>query len=194
MCAALLCLAALPGCLGLQEDYEYEPDNIDNHLYMTAWEFIESRPDIFSQLKRAIAHSGIDRSVYMQAEKKYTWLLLNNSAFAGAGGLLANNGAADVEDMDRETLRNILLYHTVDGYYHGLGTLSFDAIHVITLWRDPMAIMTLKLSNSPDIEAYSRLVVNDTAGSSATVTAETSNLLASNGAVHIVNKQIIYKP
>ncbi|MDR2628102.1 MAG: hypothetical protein LBC40_08740, partial [Dysgonamonadaceae bacterium] len=91
-------------------------------------------------------------------------------------------------------LRNILLYHTINGYYHGLGTLSFDAINVITLWNHPNAIMTLKLNNSPSIESYSRLVINDTAGSSTAVTAETSNIFTTNGVVHIVNKQIIYKP
>ncbi|MDR2628046.1 MAG: hypothetical protein LBC40_08455, partial [Dysgonamonadaceae bacterium] len=101
----LICLAVLPACLELQEDYEYKPANLDNNVYMSAWEFVESRQDLFSQLKRAVIHSEIDPSVYTQSEKKYTWILLNNSAFAGVSGLLANNGAATVEDMDKETLR-----------------------------------------------------------------------------------------
>ncbi len=192
--AAVALSMGLAGCMDLQDSYDYKPANIDNHIYMSAMEFIESRQDIFSQLKRAIVHSEIDQAIYTQTARNYTYLLLTNSAFAGASGILSSHGAANVEAMDKATLRNILLYHTVQGYYHGLGTLSFDAVNVITLWDSPQAIMTLKLNNRVSIEQYSRLVVNDMAGTSAPVTATVSNILATNGAIHVLDKEAIYKP
>ena len=96
--------------------------------------------------------------------------------------------------MDKETLKNILLYHTVDGYYHGLGTLNFDPTYVITLWKSPDAFMTLRLNNKNSIEQYSRLIINDMAGNSTPVTAITSNILTTNGVVHVVDTQIVFKP
>lgn len=54
--------------------------------------------------------------------------------------------------------------------------------------------MTLKLNNSASIESYSRLVINDMLGNSTPVTAMTSNILTTNGAVHVVGQEIVYKP
>ena len=51
---AALCCFLFSGCLGIQSSYDYEPANIDNNVYMNTWEFIQSRPDAFSSLKRAI--------------------------------------------------------------------------------------------------------------------------------------------
>lgn len=191
LCISSLCLFS---CLDIQDSYDYEPANIDNNVYMNTWEFIQSRPDAFSSLQTAIECSGIDLSIYTQTEKKYTYLLLHNDAFKGANGILSNYGVASIEDMNKETLTNILLYHVIDGYYHGLGTLNFDPINVITLWKSPNAFMTLKLNNSASIESYSRLVINDMLGNSTPVTAMTSNILTTNGAVHVVGQEIIYKP
>ena len=189
----LYCLL-FSSCLGIQSSYDYEPANIDNNVHMNTWEFIQSRPDAFSSLKRAIEHSGIDINIYTQTDRKYTYLLLHNDAFKGANGILSNYGAASIEDMDKETLKNILLYHTVDGNYHGLGTLNFDPTYVITLWKSPDAFMTLRLNNKNSIEQYSRLIINDMAGNSTPVTAITSNILTTNGVVHVVDTQIVYKP
>ena len=176
LCISSLCLFS---CLDIQDSYDYEPANIDNNVYMNTWEFIQSRPDAFSSLQTAIECSGIDLSIYTQTEKKYTYLLLHNDAFKGANGILSNYGVASIEDMDKETLTNILLYHV---------------INVITLWKSPNAFMTLKLNNSASIESYSRLVINDMLGNSTPVTAMTSNILTTNGAVHVVGQEIVYKP
>ncbi len=192
--AAVLLGITLTGCMPLQDSYDYKPANIDNNVYMDTWDFIESRQDIFSQLSRAITHSEIDPEIYRQTDRRYTYLLLTNTAFGGATGLLATYGASSVEQMDKAVMRDILLYHTVNGYYHGLGTLSFDAVNVITLWDSPDAIMTMKLNNRNSLEQYSRLVVNDLAGSSTAVTATVSNILTTNGAVHVFDKPLIYKP
>ena len=52
-CFAVLLLAA--GCddMKLQTDAEYNGSVLDPHINMTAWEYFESRSDIFSEIGRA---------------------------------------------------------------------------------------------------------------------------------------------
>lgn len=194
----------LGGCLDIQGSYDYKPSLVDPNLNMSAWEFIESRTDTFSILKQAIefvdqTYPGF-KDLYTQTDRKYTYLFLNNAGFtATTGGVFRNagGGIASVSQMNPAALRNILLYHIVDGFYHSHsreGSLSFDPINVITMLRSQDAIMTMKISNANSRTEFSRLIVNDTAGSSTPVMAATSNLIATNGAIHVFSRQIVYVP
>lgn len=199
VCLVLLVMAT--GCYDLQESYDYKPVNADPYLHKSAWEFIEARQDTFSLLKQAIlrvdtAYPGF-QNYYAQTDKKYTFMFLNNAAFRDKDGVFANTGKKEVSAIDPEVLKNILSYHIIDGYYHSLdvsGTLNFDPINVITLWRSQDAIMTLRLNNSVTQINYSRLIVNNNTGSSPTRTAVTSNLIATNGIIHVFSHQLIYRP
>lgn len=195
---------SLWGCLEIQGSYDYKPVVSDANVYMTCWEFIELRTDTFSILKEAIEY--VDQTypgfkdLYTQTDHKYTYMLLNNAGFrATTGGVfrLAGSGITSVTQINPEALRDVLLYHIVDGFYHSLsveGSINFDPINVITLLRSPNAIMTLKLNNSTSTTSFSRLIVNDLAGSSTPVTAATSNLIATNGAMHVFSRQLVYVP
>lgn len=194
---------SLWGCLDIQGSYDYKPSVIDPNLGMSAWEFIELRTDTFSILKQAIEH--VDQAypgfkdLYTQDQRKYTYLFLDDAGFTGTGGVFRNvgGGITSVDEMNPAVLRNILLYHIVDGFYHSHnreGSLHFDPIHVITLLRSQDAIMTMKISNENSRVNFSRLIVNDTAGSSTPVMAATSNLIATNGAIHVFSRQIVYVP
>ena len=189
------------GCYDLQKSYDYEPVNSDPHLNMTAWEFIESRQDTFSLLKEAIEHVDAAfpgfKDTYSQTEKSYTFMFLNNAAFRDKEGVFVNTGKKQIGEIDPAVLKDILSYHIIDGYYHSLdraGSLSFDPINVITLWRSQDAVMTLRLNNSVTQVNYSRLIVNNNTGSSPTRTAVTSNLVATNGIIHVFSQQLIYRP
>lgn len=57
-------------CLDVQENYEYKPSNISNQVNMNAWEFIKSRPDIFSQLVDVVRTSGMDSTLYYSNSEK----------------------------------------------------------------------------------------------------------------------------
>lgn len=201
----LLSILALSlwGCLDIQGSYDYKPSVVDPNLDMSAWEFIELRTDTFSILKEAIDY--VDQSFpgfkdfYTQSLRKYTYLFLDNAGFTGTRGVFRNagGGITSVAQMNPAVLRNILLYHIVDGVYHSHsreGSLNFDPIHVITMLRSQDAIMTMKLSNENSREKFSRLIVNDTAGSSLPVMAATSNLIANNGIIHVFSEQIVYMP
>ena len=62
--------------LALQKSYDYEGQAIDPHVNMTTWQFMQSRPDVFSLMSEAIEYAGM-KSVYEQTDTKYTYLLIN---------------------------------------------------------------------------------------------------------------------
>lgn len=189
------------GCLDIQDSYDYEPSNANPYLEMTTWEFIVQRQDTFSILKSAIeyvdtAYPGF-KNLYTQTDKKYTYLLLNDAGFTATGGVFKNSGVTSVQAMNPEKLRDILLYHIVEGAYHSLnteGSLNFEPINVITLLKSQNAVMTMCISNANSRTDYSRLKINQNLGSSTVVTAATSNLMPTNGVIHVFSQQIIYKP
>ena len=183
----------LMGCMPLQDNYEYEPVNASPYIYMTAWEFINARQDVYSSLKEAIeyvetAYPGT-QALYSQTEHKYTYMFMTNDAFKS---LLWRHSLSTIQEMDVELLHNILLYHIVDGCYHSLsaeGNLGFDNIYVVTLLRSQDAVMSIKLDNRAGRGSYSRLVVND---DSSNNTAVSSNIVATNGIINSFNKPLIY--
>lgn len=79
---------AFTGCelvgLDLQEPfkYDYEVGTYSNETRMTAWQFIQSRPDLFSILQEGIEYAGLQSS-FDQAN--CTYLLLANNAFNATG-------------------------------------------------------------------------------------------------------------
>ena len=183
----------LVGCMPLQDNYEYEPVNANPYIYMTAWEFINARQDVYSSLQEAIeyvetAYPGT-RALYSQTERKYTYMFMTNTAISS---LLKKYSVTTIQEMDADMLHDILLYHIVDGYYHSLsaeGNLGFDNIYVITLLRSQDAVMSIKLDNRAGRGSYSRLVVNDDSDNN---TAISSNIVATNGIINSFDKPLIY--
>lgn len=175
------------GCLGVQDNYDYKPSNISNQVNMNAWDFIKSRPDIFSQLIDVVRTSGMDSTLYYSNSEKQTYLLLNNEAISSLTTLIGT-----VKVSNKSKWINILSYHIIDGLYHGLGTLNFDPVNVITRWRSQDAVMTLQLESKNSFN-YSRLIVNGldpawTALTSSYKYAVTSNLMCTNGVCHVLNR------
>ena len=195
-----LCIG-LSACWGIQDSYDYKPANVDPHLYMNVWEFIETR-DTLSLMQEAIEHVENDfpgfKELYTQKEGKYTYMLLNNNAFQGkSSSIFTTFGVKNETEIDTKKLRDVLLYHIVQGNYHSLsveGSLNFNPINVVTLLESQDAIMTLRINDNISRTNYSRLLANDNLGASPTRTAATSNLLATNGVVHIFSNPIIYIP
>jgi hypothetical protein len=177
----------LSGCMGIPEDYEYTPVNKNNKLDMTVWEFIQSRPDVFSDMREAVREAGVDSTLYYSGSTKYTYLLLNNTAMGSLKTLLG-----EINSSNKSQWINVLKYHIIDGYYHGLGTLSFDPTPVITLWRSQDAYMTLQLESRNSFN-YSRLIVNGLNPEWNDLTntykyAVTSNLMCNNAVCHVLNR------
>lgn len=194
-------MTLMVGCLDIQGSYDYEPSNANPYLSVTAWEFIEQRQDTFSILKEAIEYVDVAypgfKNLYTQTDKKYTYLFLDDAGFTATGGVFKNAGVSSVQAMNPEKLRDILLYHIVEGCYHSLsigGSLNFEPINVITLLKSQDAVMTMRISDANSRTDYSRLKINENAGSSPVITAATSNLIPTNGVIHVFSKQLIYIP
>ena len=189
-----LALLSLTGCsLDLQKDYEYESSVDDPHINMTAWEFFLSRQDLFSELTKAIEYTEL-KDHYTQTDNKYTFLALNNTAMqAYREGTFP--GKASITDCDKETLKNMLLYHIVDGEYSSYGQLKVEAMFVLTLLPGEKGLMTMTVWKNPWQAAVGKILVNETGsnGKSPQRTAKTSNIMPTNGVIHIFDKHCYYQ-
>ncbi len=208
-------LTNLVGCWDIQGSYDYTPINTDPRLKMTVWEFIESRQDTFSYMKQAIEYVDANypgfKDLYTQTGQglKYTYMLLSDLGFtstststsADAGpGVFKNLGIASnqITDIDPAVLREILLYHIAEGAYHCLdvsGSVLFEPVFILPLWKDPNSVMTIAVDDSKSSRTnFSRILANKNAGSSSYRRAVTSNLIATNGVIHVFKAQLVYVP
>lgn len=186
---AVLIAASLSSCelLPLQTNEKYRGEALDPHTGLSCMQYIESMPELFSNLREAIAVCGLE-DYYTQTSEKLTYLLLTNTAI-----LPAEVESAKINAADRTKLRNDLLFHIVQGYYHGYGTLNYDPIFVVTMYESPNAIMTLKLeTHISDRNQEGTLKAMDQTGSSV-VTCVSSNYFFTNGVGHIFNARCRYQ-
>lgn len=140
--AGLCSLAAamlLTGCelfgLDYQKGYEfdYEEGIPSNKVNMSTWDFIKSRPDLFSLLQEAIEYTGLE-SEFMQSG--CTYLLPTNPAFnsetANDKSYFQEHQLTYFDDelgeevsyapitmtaYPKEQVKEFLLYHIVKGLY-----------------------------------------------------------------------------
>lgn len=173
--------------LPLQRDEEYMGKALDPNMNMSCLEFIESRQDIFSNLREAIRICGLEE-YYSDLSIKRTYLLLNNNALNAAE--IVN--ATTLEKI--KELSDILLFHIIQGYYHGYGgTLNYDPTFVVTMWENPEAIMSLTLGQSKNSRVNQDVIrVMEQCGSSTVVVAVSSNYFLTNGIAHVLDNKCIY--
>ena len=139
-----LSVIALAGCdLELQKNYDYEASVDDPHVNVTAWEYFQDHQDVFSEFTTAIEYTGL-KDYYTQTENKYTYLALNNTAMQSYREN-AFPGIASITDCDKETVKNMLLYHIVDGEYSSYGQLQVEAMFVLTMLPGEKGLMTMSV-------------------------------------------------
>ena len=189
-CWAIL---ALTGCdLDLQKNYDYEPSVDDPYVKVTAWEYFQDHKDMFSELIAAIEYTGL-KDYYTQTDNKYTFLALNNAGMQ----LYRENefaGAASITDCDKEKVTNMLLYHIVDGEYSSYGQLQVEPMFVLTMLKGENGLMTMSVWKNPWQAAVGKILVNQTGsnGKSPQRQAKTSNILPTNGVIHIFENYCKY--
>lgn len=186
----VLAVMFLSSCewLPLQTGDDYDGKPLDTNTNMSCLEFIESRQDIFSNFREAISICEME-DYYSDQSTSRTYLLLSNTALTSAE--VANATTPDKV----QSLKNILLYHIVQGYYHGYGgTLNYDPTYVVTMWEDPTAIMSLTLGQSASSFTGQDVIrAMEQCGSSSTVTAVSSNYFLTNGVAHVLDRKCVYK-
>jgi len=189
--AAAICLAACEK-LPLQKQYKYNPEPLDPNQGVTCWEYICSQSNL-ATMKTAVELCSLT-DYYSCAESKYTYLLLDETAFNNY--ILSSAKVSAVNEMDPDKLTDILLFHIIKGSYSSYyGTISYSPEHVITLWKSQDAIMTIKLFDAATTlsqRQQDKVTLMDQCGSSAVVTATSCDILMSNGPAHILSKPCIY--
>lgn len=196
ICGLLFVAVAFASCdLSLQKDHDYQPETLDPHVYMTAWEYLETRTDIFSSLITALEYTGLD-TYYKQTDKKYTFLALDNT---GMKTYMQNTapGVTEVTDLNKEELTKMLKYHIVEGEYSSYGQLPVEPIFVITLLSgEEGGLMTILVRKNPWQADAGKVIINDTGtnGTSPMRPAKSSNILPLNGVIHVFENYCYYKP
>ena len=123
LCFALLSVA-ISSCtlfgLDFQSNEEYEAKSGTNKINQTVWDFIQSRPDIFSTLIDGITYAGIE-SLYKESGN--THILLTNSALSSGDncywslnkvlpeGRTDSIKATAWEQYDKAEVKELLTYH-----------------------------------------------------------------------------------
>lgn len=138
-----ICLAvtvlSLSSCtlfgLDLLESETFEGKKADNEINMSVWDFIQSRPDIFSVLIDGIKYAEIE-NLYHEAGN--THILLTNSALSDNDNSFWNRNKITIpgksepvkgtvwEQYDKTVVKELLTYHILKGEwsYHNISSVA----------------------------------------------------------------------
>ena len=190
---AILMLFSITSCeMGLQKDYEYDSSVLDPNINMTAWEYLESRSDIFSLYMDAIDHAEM-RGYFTQIEHKYTFLALTNEAISSF--IKTFPGVDSIERVDKVSVANLVRYHIVDGEYSSYGQLDVEPMFVPTLLGGESGLMTMLVRKNPWQSDAGKIIVNDSGSNSNSYmrSAVSSNIKPVNGVIHVFESYSFYK-
>lgn len=192
----------MSGCefegLDLQQPYEYDYNAgmRSNELKMTAWEFMQSRPDLFSIMTEGVKYAGLE-DMYKQPNS--TYLLLADKAFNSTTesdySYFMTHLLPDPLDVTKtivpesldmypaDQVKELLLYHIAKG------TWTWSNLPAIPTWYDTYASAdTAKISMYLLKDRNPNITFNNFEGHyKLTIKARTTNLKTSNGSyVHVL--------
>lgn len=181
----------------LQKNYEFSGEAVDPHVNMTAWAFMQSRPDVFSLMTEAVKYAGMT-SVYEQMDVKYTYLFINN---VGMAAFIAKYGVLTVQNIDVDKVKKMLQYHIIEGEYHAYDKkLPVEPIYVKTLLAGEDGLLTIKVNKSAAGSigspiANGNIVLNLLNSNFLSVSSSsvTSNLMPLNGVIHVFPNVAYYR-
>lgn len=177
----------------LQTDYDYDASVIDPHVEMTAWEFLQTRPELFTTFVDAVEYTGLEK-YYKQNDSLYTFLVLTEKAMI-AYMKSVNPSAISIEDCDKQRVTEMIKYHIIEGRYSThYNELEAEPMFVPTLLRNEKGLMTMLVRKSPWNKLVGKVVVNDAGsnGNSPYRQARTSNILPTNGVIHVFDSYNYY--
>jgi len=208
-------LISMAGCnlagLKLQENADYHPYVLDPHINKTAWQYIKERSynfagkdTVFKLMRQAIEYSGIDTNLYIKTD--CTFIFLHNDAVYRLSNkvitadcywgkyLVNGKPATKWSDYPKEQVKNYLLYLIVQGAYsfNNLTPVNVIATTLQPQNYDPLnptSIMTLRVNNDQNFT----MRLNDFSNSVGYVSVRTSNILALNGAIQVIDRVLFYQ-
>lgn len=183
--------------LELQKDYDYKGQPLDPHVNMTAWEFMNSRPDVFSIMKEAVEYAGMEE-YYSQTDSLMTYLFVNDT---GMQTFITSRGGLEITHVDVEVVKNFLRYHMIRGEYYAYNKkLPVEPIYVKTMLKGEDGLLTIKVNKSSTNSvgspiANGNIVVNETASNfrSKRISSVTSNIMPVNGVIHVFSDYAYYR-
>ena len=178
-------LTAACGDMKLQTDADYDHSVLDPHIPMTAWEYFETRTDIFSEFMAAVEYAGM-KEYYTQTGREYTFLALTNTAVKAFVSTYPDK--SKITDCPKEDVQNLLRYHIIDGFYSGYGELPVEAIFVLTLRRGEEGLMTMLTRKNPWMADAGAIIVNDTG-----TNGNSPNIMPTNGVIHVFDSYCYYR-
>lgn len=180
--------------------YDYEAGMPDNNLNMSTYDFIVSRPDIFSILKDAIDYAGIEMEF---KRSNVTYLLPANKAFNSETaddksyfqthqlsyfdeelGVEVSYAPNSMTAYPKETVKEFLLYHIVKGKY------TFTNLPAEPTWFDTVAAAdTAKINLYIFKDRNPNIVFNNFDGHyKPSIKPRTANLYSSDGSyIHVLD-------
>ncbi|PRX51634.1 CBM96 family carbohydrate-binding protein [Salegentibacter salegens] len=162
----------------IQEDFEYQHDNIDGKLEVSAWEYIQQN-DSLALLENAITSAGL-QSFYQDSETR-TFIAPNNQSFRD---YLQANGYSNLEAIPLPILRNILQYHIVnDKVIFSDPDLAESNFPIAYPTQNGQVMF---LSHDTNF----RGIINQ--GTNSQWQIVTSNLEPSNGVIHVVDALVYF--
>lgn len=170
-------LGVLVSC-EIQENFEYTPSADNTKLNKSALEFI-STTDSLSLFKDAIEVADLG-SIYQQADP-LTFIVPNNQALRA---YLKENNYSSVSDIPLPILRNIIKYHIVEGVVNFNDPTLFAS-------NKPISYVT-KNGQQMFLSHTSTFVGLINEGTKIQWQIRTSNLVPTNGVVHVVNNIVYY--
>jgi len=211
--ACLSLCTVFSSCLKLQKDFN-RPTNVDTldaHLYKTAWAYLKARAygsntdTIFRRMYDGIIYSGIDTNEYIKTGR--TFIFLSNSEITtsktGLWAVILNGATAGKNwtSYSKADVKNYLSYLIALGIYShyntGITDVPFTTLAPAgtyttnpagfkfpgTFVSNPNSIMNVHVSNANTVTSQLDypIVIN------ATTNITSSDLLATNGVVQVVN-------
>ncbi len=190
---AILLLFSMTSCeMGLQEDHDYDSSVLDPNINMTAWEYFESRTDLFTIYMDAIEYAEM-KDYFTQIDTKYTFLALTDKAMSSF--ITTFPGVDSIGEVDKESVVNLIKYHIVDGEYSSYGQLDVEPMFVPTLRDGESGLMTMLVRKNPWQNDAGKVVVNDSGSNSNSLmrSAVSSNIKPTNGVIHVFESYSYYK-
>lgn len=174
---SVTCLGLLVSC-EIQENFEYTPSPDNSKLNKSALEFI-STTDSLSLFKEVIEISGL--SSFYEQEQGLTFIVPNNQAIRT---YLKENNYVNISEIPLPILRNILKYHIVEG------EVNFSDPSLFASNR-PISYPT-KNGQQMFLSHTSTFVGLINEGTKIQWQIRTSNLVPTNGVIHVVNNVVYY--
>lgn len=201
--------------LDFSESHNYVPKESSNEINISTWDFIKSRPDLFSTMIAGIEYAGIQD---LYSEPNNTYILLTNNALSNweanvncywnrnlvlaqgdAGGKTVRAGSW--EQYDKRQVAEVLRYHILKGEY-SYHNLESKANWVQTYGEGAFEYIKNGKTLTGDTAVVDIIVSRDRAlpiqlnnydwnfrgllGPTA-ATCQTTNIKATNGYIHVTN-------